>query len=83
MWTLEDLRRCDVTVTSPNRVAAESLGLPSGLSPWASDAKRQTSAELATETMARSGFTGKPGTMRGVEDPRTGLVTGTHQDPVG
>jgi propane monooxygenase large subunit len=83
MWTLEDLRRCDVTVTSPNRVAAESLGLPSGLSPWASDAKRQTSAELATETMARSGFTGKPGTMRGVEDPRTGLVTGAHQDPVG
>ncbi|MBV9313307.1 MAG: methane monooxygenase [Pseudonocardia sp.] len=79
MWTLDDLRRADVTVVSPNRINAERLGLPSGLSPWASDARRQSNGELVEETMARSGFTTKPGTMLGVNDPRDGLVVGSQQ----
>ena len=30
LWTLTDLRRCDVEVTSPNISTAKRMGLPSG-----------------------------------------------------
>ena len=30
MWTLDDLRACEVTITSPNIALAERMGLPSG-----------------------------------------------------
>lgn len=81
MWTLDDLKRADITVTSPNRKVAEEMGLPCGLSPWASNAATQSNAEHIDEQMARNGFTGKPGTMRGVADPMSGLVIGSSQRP--
>ncbi len=30
MWTIDHIRACDFTVTSPNIVSAEAMGLPSG-----------------------------------------------------
>ncbi len=56
MWTLADIEKCAVEVTSPNRAACERLGLPfrSTADPF------MTNAELADETLARHGFTGAP-----------------------
>ena len=56
LWTLDDLRRCEVEVTSPNKAAADARGLP-----WRSTASaRVTNAQLADDTLARHGFTGAP-----------------------
>jgi Methane/Phenol/Toluene Hydroxylase. len=82
MWTLNDIKRCDVQITSPNRINAENLGLPCGLSPWASNALTQSPAHLVEQTMARNGFRGKPGTKLGVHDPNAQLVVGHQQTPV-
>jgi propane monooxygenase large subunit len=55
LWTLEDLRRCEVEITSPNRVAAESLGLP-----VLSTAVHATNAQLADSLLTQNGFAGAP-----------------------
>jgi propane monooxygenase large subunit len=63
LWTLADIRRCEVELASPNRVAAEAMGLP-----FVSTADgRRSNARVADEVLAQAGFTGapSPGGLRG------------------
>lgn len=55
LWTLEDLRKCDVTITSPNRVAAENMGLP-----VLNTATQGTNDQLAAALLKQNGFEGAP-----------------------
>jgi propane monooxygenase large subunit len=63
LWTLEDVRRCEVEITSPNRVAAQALGLPV----LNTTAAGKSNADIANATLARNGFAGapSPGGLRG------------------